>query len=91
MLMSNGEHDELYRSGMKALSEAEIDINVIRRNLQIRNMIAVEKEFKELGLMSDREYAEDLLSLMEMCWTESDSYTYNKAKVKSRINDLKRE
>lgn len=90
MLMSNGEHDSLYRSGMKALSEGEMDLKVIKRNLQVSNMLTITKEFKDLGLMSDRDYALDLLDLLEMCWTREDGLKYNRETVKSRINDLKR-
>lgn len=91
MLMSNGEHDSLYRSGMGALPKMEFDLKVIKRNLQVSNMLTISKEFKDLGLMSDKEYANDLLGLMEMCWTKEDEFKYNEAEVKSRINDLKRE
>ena len=87
-MMSNGEHDELYRSGMGALPKAEMDLKVIKRNLQVSNMITITKEFKELGLMTDKDYALDLLGLMEMCWTKEDGFKYNEAKVKGRINDM---
>ena len=87
-MMTNGEHDELYRSGMGALPKVEFDLRVIRRNLQVSNMITISKEFKDLGLMTDKEYAEDLLNLMEMCWAPEEGFKYNEAKVRGKINEL---
>lgn len=61
-LLTNGEHDELWRQAFKSIPE----LSSISASLKRSNLIIILKELHDLGKISDDGYAEDLVRVAEM-------------------------
>ena len=63
-LLSNGEHDELWRNAFKVIPSLA-ELKSIKNSLQEANRIACYKELHELGGIPDEAYAVLLVRAME--------------------------
>lgn len=64
-MLTNGEHDDLWRSAFTSIPEIN-KLSNISDSLRRTNLLFALKELHELGKIDDEAYAKDLLSVAKM-------------------------
>lgn len=63
-MMTVGEHDKLWMAGAKSIINCEAYLNEIRVSMKRRNAIEIMKELHRIGAISDEDYKNDIVMIV---------------------------